>query len=415
MIDRRRRPALLAVLGLVAAAGLGAQAETVTIRADHVLDGRGGRRDVPVVIVVRDGRIFSIEPEGGQRAAVSYDLSGRTVLPGLIDAHAHVAWTFNAEGRLHTEKDGEPADATALARAANLWATLSAGFTTVQSPGSPEDRFLREAVAKRGLPGPRILTSLEPLDDARIPPEKLREIVRQRKAEGADLIKIFASKSIREGGAQTMSQEQLDAACGEAKRLDLRTLVHAHSPESMRAASQAGCTQVEHGIFATAEALAVLAARGTYFDPQCCLVFRNYLDNKPRFLGIGNYTEDGFAAMERGLALAPQTFKRALATQGLNVVFGTDAVAGADGRNAEELVCRVRDGGQSPSEAIISATSLAARAMGLEKEIGALAPGLAADIVAVDGDPLHDVTALTRVVFVMRGGTVYRNVAGAAR
>jgi imidazolonepropionase-like amidohydrolase len=409
MDHRKPRPALLAGLALAAAASLGAQAGTVTIRADHVLDGRGGRRDVPVVIVVREGRIVSIEPERGSRAPVSYDLSGRTVLPGLIDAHAHVAWTFNAEGRLHTEKDGEPPEATALARAANLWTTLVAGFTTVQSPGSPEDRFLKDAVARRGLPGPRILTSLEPLDDARVPPDRLRELVRQRQAEGADLIKIFASKSIREGGAQTMSREQLDAACGEATRLGLRTLVHAHSPESMMAAALAGCTQVEHGIFATSEALAVLAERGTYFDPQCCLVFRNYLDNKPRFLGIGNYTEEGFAAMQRGLSLAPETFKRALATPGLKVVFGTDAVAGADGRNAEELVCRVRDGGQPPSDAIVSATSLAARAMGLEKEIGSLAPGLSADIVAVDGDPLRDVTALSRVVFVMKGGIVYRN------
>jgi imidazolonepropionase-like amidohydrolase len=119
--------------------------------------------------------------------------------------------------------------------------------------------------------------------------------------------------------------------------------------------------------------------------------------------------------MERGLALAPQTFQRALATKGLNVVFGTDAVAGADGRNAEELVCRVRDGGQPPSDAIVSATSLGARAMGLEKEIGALASGLAADIIAVDGDPLRDITALTRVVFVMKAGTVYRNTASTPR
>jgi len=414
-MNDRRRPALLAVLCLASALSLGAQAETVTIRADHVLDGRGGRRDVPVVIVVKDGRIVSIEPESGRRGPVSYDLSGRTVLPGLIDAHAHVAWTFNAEGRLHTEKDGEPAEATALARAANLWATLAAGFTTVQSPGSAEDRFLRDAVARRGLPGPRILTSLEPLDDARISPDRLRELVRERKAEGADLIKIFASKSIREGGAQTMSQEQLDAACGEAKRLGLRTLVHAHSPESMKAAALAGCTQVEHGIFATPEVLALLAQTGTYFDPQCCLVFRNYLDNKARFLGIGNYTEEGFAAMERALPLASAMFRRAIATPGLKIVFGTDAVAGADGHNAEELVCRVRDGGQAPADAVVSATSLAARAMGLESSLGALAPGLQADIIAVEGDPLRDVASLTRVVFVMRSGTVYRNLAAAGR
>jgi imidazolonepropionase-like amidohydrolase len=411
---KRTRSISIALL-LAGAASAGAQQAAVTIRADRLLDGRGGRLDGPVVVTVRDGKILSIQPGGQARGTVSHDLTGRTVLPGLIDLHAHLGWTLNAEGRLHTENDGEGAAQTALAQAANAWATLQAGFTTVQSPGSASEKDLRDAIARRGLPGPRVLTSLEPLADARETPEKLREAVRQRKAEGADLIKIFASKSIREGGAQTMSQEQLEAACSEAKSLGLRTLVHAHSPESMRAAALAGCTQVEHGIFATKEALETLAARGTYFDPQCRLVFRNYLDNKARFLGIGNYTEEGFAAMERALPLAVATFKQAVATKGLQVVFGTDAVAGAHGQNADDLVCRVQSGGQSPRDAIVSATSLAARSMGLEGSIGTVAPGLQADLIAVDGDPERDITALTRIVFVMRTGTVYRNTAAPAR
>lgn len=403
----------LTFLVLCAAASVPAQPAAITIRADHLLDGRGGRVDRPILITVRDGRIVSVEPDRAG-ATVSYDLSGRTVLPGLIDLHVHLAWTFNAEGRLHTENDGEGEAATALAQAANAWATLSAGFTTVQNPGSASDRDLRDAIEKRGLPGPRMLTSLEPLADAGQTPEKLRETVRTRKAEGADFIKIFASKSIREGGAQTFSQEQLDAACGEAKSLGLRTLVHAHSPESMRAAALAGCTQVEHGIFATEDVLALLASRGTYFDPQCSLVFRNYLDNRARFAGIGNYTDEGFAAMERALPLATATFRKALATKGLLVVYGTDAVAGAHGKNALDLVCRVREGGQAPQDAIVSATSLAARSLGLEKEIGALAPGWRADLIAVEGDPAKDMAALSRVVFVMKAGTVYRT-AGAQR
>ena len=400
-----------APLLLAAAAAVGASPATVTIRADRVLDGRGGRIERPVVVTVEGGKIVSIEPEAKAPAHVDFDLTGRTVLPGLIDLHAHLAWTFNAKGRLHTDEDGESAGETALAQAANAWATLQAGFTTVQSPGSRDDVALREAIEKRGLPGPRLLTSLEPLEDAGQTPEALREAVRRRRAEGADLIKIFASKSIREGGAQTMSLEQLQAACGEAKRLGLRTLVHAHSPDSMKAAALAGCTQVEHGIFATPEALRLLAERSTYFDPQCCLVFRNYLDNWPRFFGIGNYTEEGLAAMQRGLTLAVATFRRAIATPGLRVVFGTDAVAGADGRNAEELVCRVRHGGQAPGDAIVSATSLAARSLGLEGSIGALAPGMQADLIAVDGNPLEEIGAVLRVVFVMKNGMVYRNAA----
>ena len=390
-----------------AALALG-QTSPLTIRADHLLDGRGGRVDRPVVITVRDGRIVSIEPErrGGPRASI--DLTGRTVMPGLIDTHVHLAWTLNSKGRLHTDDDGETPARTALAQAANAWETLRAGFTTVQCVGSESEKDLRDAIERGALPGPRIRTSLEPIADARSTPEELREIVRRRKAEGADLVKIFASKSIREGGTQTLSREQLEAACGEAKALGLRTLVHAHSSASMRAASLAGCTQVEHGVFADDETLAELARHGTYFDPQVCLVFRNYLDHRERFLGIGNYNEEGFLAMEKALPLAAQAFRKALATSGLKVVFGTDAVAGAHGHNADELVCRVRIGGQSPRDAIVSATSLAAESLGEAREIGALAPGMRADVVAVEGDPYRDIAAVSRVVFVMRGGAVVR-------
>jgi imidazolonepropionase-like amidohydrolase len=297
----------------------------------------------------------------------------------------------------------------ALAIAGNAWETLRAGVTTIQSPGSPEDRDLRDAIARGTLPGPRILTSLAPLTERSGTPEQLRALVRERKEQGAELIKLFASRSIREGGAQTMTDAQLAAACGEARSVGLRTLVHAHSAESMMAAVRAGCSQVEHGVFATDEVLRAMAERGVYFGPHVCLVFRNYLDNRARYQGIGNYNDEGFASMERALPTAAAAFRRALATPGLHVVFGTDAVAGAHGRNVEELVCRVRDGGQRPMDAIVSATSLAARALGLQDRIGAIAPGLEADLIAVDGDPSTDITALRRVRFVMKGGRVYRH------
>jgi imidazolonepropionase-like amidohydrolase len=346
--------------------------------------------------------------DGPTPAAPIYDLSAYTVLPGLIDAHDHLAWHFNAAGKLHTPSDGETPAQGALAMAVNAWATLAAGITTAQSPGSPEDADLRAAI-RQGLPGPRLLTSLEPLDQTSGNPDELRAKVRERKQAGADLIKLFASKSIRDGGARTMTDAQLEAACGEARALGLRTLVHAHSAESMAAAARAGCTQVEHGVFADEATLALLAARGTYFDPQCGLVFRNYLDNRAHYLGIGNYSEAGFAAMESAMPTAVGAVRKALATPGLKVVFGTDAVAGAHGRNVEELVCRVAQAGQTPMDAVVSATSRGAEALGLETQIGAIAPGLQADLIAVDGDPSRDVTALRRVVFVMRGGRVYRN------
>jgi imidazolonepropionase-like amidohydrolase len=404
------------LLFVLSAAFSFSQTPPVAIRADRLFDGRR-MASAPVRIILEGGKIVRVEAEGATqgRPGPAYDLTGLTVLPGLIDSHAHLVWHFNASGKLHTETDGETAAQSALPAAGNAWATLRAGFTTVQSPGSPEDKDLRDAIASGAVPGPRILTSLEPLTEKDGDPEKLRQLVKERAQSGADLIKLFASKSIREGGAQTMSSEQLAAACGQARALGLRTLVHAHSPESMRAAVEAGCTQIEHGIFATADVLALMAKRRTYLDPQCGLVFHNYLDNRAKYFGIGNYNAEGFAAMEKAVPLAIETFRRALATPGLKIVFGTDAVAGAHGRNAEELVCRVREAGQKPEEALASATSLAAEALGLSDRIGRIAPGLDADLIAVDGDPTKDITALQRVVFVMKGGVVYGNLPRSVR
>jgi imidazolonepropionase-like amidohydrolase len=205
-----------------------------------------------------------------------------------------------------------------------------------------------------------------------------------------------------------MTDAQLQAACGEANAQGLRTLVHAHSPESIKAAVLAGCTQIEHGNFATDEVLTLMAERGTYFDPNVGLVLQNYLENKAKFLGIGNYTEEGFAAMEKSIPVVIDMFKHALRTPKLKIVYGTDAVAGAHGRNIEEAIVRVNAGGQKPMDAIVSLTSLSAEALRMKDTIGAIAPGLQADLVAVDGDPTTDITALRRVVFVMKGGQIYR-------
>src|SRR5260221_4377899 len=184
-----------------------------------------------------------------------------------------------------------------------------AGFTTSASRCGEADLPRRDAIARGVIPGQRILTSLEPLVDPELTPDSIRALVRHRRLDGADFVKIFASASIREGGRQTWSDEQLKAACGEAKAIGLRTMVHAHSPESMRAATQAGCTQIEHGVFATQDLLGLMAPHGTAFDPQCSLVFRNYLDNRPKYEGIGNYNTTGVAAMERALPSAASVLR----------------------------------------------------------------------------------------------------------
>jgi imidazolonepropionase-like amidohydrolase len=407
MTARRFLVALLLFVGVPAS--LRAQEPVTVIRAARVLDGAG--RTIPnATVVVRGSRIVAIGPNAAIPAGARvYDLSMLTVLPGIIDAHDHLAWHFNPQGRYHGGKDdGETESEGAKAIAGNANATLQAGITTAQSLGSPEDKALRASIASGQIPGPRLLTSLVPLTE-RSPADSLRLLVQRRKEQGADVIKLFASKSIREGGTQTMTDEQLVAACGEAKSVGLRSVVHAHSAESMRAAAMAGCSQIEHGVFATTDVLKLLAERKVYFDPQVCLVFRNYLDNRAKYNGIGNYNDSGFASMERALPLAAKAFKQAIATPGLDVVYGTDAVAGAHGRNVEELICRVHDGGQKPMDAIISATSLNARAMGMADSLGTIAVGKLADLIAVDGDPSRDIEALRRVRFVMKNGQVYRN------
>ena len=382
-----------------------ARTSPVTIRADRVLDGRG-RIIAGGSVVVNGDKITAVNASGG--GAATYDLRGLTLLPGLIDAHAHLTWYFNRQGRYHTNGDGDTPVQSMLSTAANAYATLMAGVTTIQSPGSTEDKDLREWIAAGQIPGPRVITSLSGITQSRLSADSLRATVRRRKADGADVIKIFASGSIRDGGQQTMTDEQMKAMCGESKELGLRTMVHAHSAASIKASVLAGCDQIEHGVFADDEALKLMAERRVYFDPQICLVFTNYLDNRAKYEGIGNYNQEGFAAMEKALPIASEMYGRALKTPGLKIVFGTDAVAGAHGRNVEELVCRVK-AGQSPIDAITSATSLGAEALRMEKEIGSIAPGLQADLIAVEGDPTKDITALRRVKFVMKGGRVYKN------
>ncbi len=391
----------IALLALILSGASGQEPRPVVLKAAIVLDGRG-----QVIrntnIVVEGSKILRI---GGTlpRGAITYDLTGLTVTPGWIDTHSHVMYHF-VNGRLSGR--GEPPEQGVLYGVENAILTANAGFTTIQSPGSPEDKYLRDAIERGIIPGPRILTSLQPLTENSGPPEKIRELVRERKQQGADFIKIFASKSIREGGAQTMTDEQIQAACGEAKALGLRTIVHAHSAQSAKAATLAGCTSIEHGAYVTDEVFDLMAQRGTYYDPNIGLVLQNYLENKAKFLGIGNYNEEGFAFMEKGVGIVLDTFKKALKHKGLKIIYGTDAVAGAHGRNYEEYIVRVRDGGQNPMDALISATSLSAQSLNLQDKIGAIAPGLQADIVGFDGDPLRDVTAARRAVFVMKGGRV---------
>ena len=403
---RIQRVILLLAAVWTAMAPAGVAADRLVIRAPRLIDGRGHVL-YNAAVVLEGGKVAAID-EHPQRADI--DLADATLMPGGIDTHVHIGWHFDADGRSHDDETDrrETLAESALFAAENAYRTLTGGITTVQSLGAPIDKPLRDAIARGVLPGPRILTAILPLSDEKLSVDALRAQVDKAKDEGADVIKVFASQSIRTGGGPTLSQEQLDAICAEAKKRGLRVAVHAHGPESVTRAVRAGCNSIEHGALIGQPELDLMAAHGTYFDPNTDLVFRNYFENKAHFLGIGNYTAEGFAAMEKAVPRVLQVFRQGLKTPGLKMVFGTDAVAGAHGRNFQELEYRVRVGGQAPMAAITSATSLAAESLGLGDRVGTVAPGYEADLIAVAGDPLADIGAFEHVVLVVKGGRVIR-------
>jgi imidazolonepropionase-like amidohydrolase len=382
-----------------------AQDGPIVLKATTVLDGKGGViRNT--AIVVDGSKIVRIDPNA---RGTTLDLSGLTVMPGWIDTHIHSGSGFDRKTGKAFPRDAPPEEQM-LYEMENLYRTLMGGFTTVQSLGSARRDLQAKAWIEEGrLPGPRLLTSLRSVSENTGDPAKIREFVRQVVADGADVIKVLATASIRDGGAPTMTFEQVQAACDEARRLKRRTAVHAQSPEGAIWAVRAGCTQVEHGARLSNEAIDMMAKAGTYFDPNNGLLFHNYFEHKQRFLGISNWTEEGYAHMEKARPEGWMWFRRAI-EKGVKIVFGTDAVPGAHGRNAEELIFRVKDGGQKPMDALVSAQSLAAESLWMPSQIGTIAQGFEADIIAVEGDPLQDIAAVRRVVFVMKGGRIYKNL-----
>jgi imidazolonepropionase-like amidohydrolase len=381
------------------AAAVSAQSPPRTVVAiGTALDGRGGVLH-DTRLVIEGGRIAAIDPDA---APIDIDLRSRVLMPGWIDTHVHLNWHF--DDRHVSVAGGEPVEQSAVFTAENAWITLQGGFTTVQSVGAAIEGVVRDRVERGRLPGPRILTSLRQIQDRSGDADQLRALVRQTKQEGADVIKLFATSGLGAGGDQTMTDAQIQAVCSEAKAAGLRSVVHAIGDPGAKAAVLAGCTSIEHGTFISNETLDLMAARGTYFDPNL-LVLHNYLDNGA---GFPTFTTQTLQTIEKGIAPTADALRRARARH-VKIVFGTDAVAGAHGRNAEEFVYRVREAGETPANVLISATSLSAEALGLGDRIGAIAIGFEADLVATEGNPLDDITAVRRVRFVMKRGQVYRN------
>lgn len=381
-----------------------AAADSVTlIHAATLLDGRGGTTR-NAWVVVRGNRIERVSTSPIKIAnARIIELGNATLLPGLIDGHTHPGWYVDKKGKRNSPRNGDTPAEAALAQAGNVYATLMAGFTTIQSLGGAEDLYLRDATTRGVIPGPRILTSITQINNVRSTPDSLRAQVRRLKEQGADVIKLFASAGLGSGGAQTFSDEQIAAICSEAKLVGLRSVVHAISAASVRASVLGGCTQIEHGMFVTDAELKLMAEHGTIFDPQVCLVLQNYVDHPDAY----SFTDSTLKPLKDAMPIATAMFTRAIKVPGLKIVFGTDAVALAHGRNAEELVCRVK-AGQSAMDAIVSATSASANALGLGDRIGSVVAGYDADLIATDGNPSRDISATSRIVFVMRSGVRYR-------
>ena len=399
-----RAATLFLLLGMIGMSQLAEAQNRVVIAASTALDGKGNVLH-DTRIVVSSSKIVAIDREA---SPIDYDLRGLTVMPGWIDAHVHITSSFGPDGKNAGMGAGTPE--AAYRTAANAYATLLGGFTTIQSMDGGV--ALRDAAARGGLPTPRIVSIVEPLvgrGEQTGTPDEVRDFVRKQREAGADFLKIYASGGMRQT-AQTIPQAALDAACDEARKVGLRALVHANY-DAVHGAIAAGCTQIEHGLGATDADLHAMAEKGIYFDPQAGQLIQNYLDNRARYAGTPFFpkTPQEFEPMKELLPITHEVIQRARRIPGLKIVFGTDALAGMHGHNAEDLINRVVEGGIAPMDALVSANSLAAEAMKMADQIGTLAPGLEADVIALDGDPLKDITAVRRVVFLMKGGVIYKN------
>ncbi|HEX8481280.1 MAG TPA: amidohydrolase family protein [Allosphingosinicella sp.] len=414
---------LLACLSLLTAAP--ASAETVVVHAGRLIADASRPAAGPSTITVTDGRITSVAsglnpPPAGARLV---DLSTKTVLPGLIDMHVHLSGDPGGDFR---DEAVDPHEWATLVGAKNARITALAGFTTVRDLGSPPlvGFALRRATAEGIIPGPRILASgpaisiigghgdvsgFRPeviralgVDNTCTGPEQCAARVREFSRAGADVIKITATGGVLSQQARGLGQHftdpEMKAIVDTAHGLGLKVAAHAHSARGIEAAARAGVDSIEHGTFADAKAISAMKAAGSSLVPTL-MAFTGIRER----LGKGIFTPVVEVKVRETLSEVGKAARAARAA-GVPVVFGTDSAVFEHGRNAEELALLVELAGMSPAEAIASATTGAARLLGMEREVGRIAPGFSADLIAVDGDPLRDVRVLERVGFVMVRG-----------
>jgi imidazolonepropionase-like amidohydrolase len=398
-----------------------APAQTTAVRAARMLDVESGRMVTNAVVVIEQGRISRIGGDVPTGASV-INLGDVTLLPGLMDAHTHLG--YDLEGDWVNQPVKETAADVALRGARNARRTLLAGFTTVRDVGSTgfADVSLMRAIEHGFVEGPRIIPAAHalgitgghcdvtgfapgmaetgPEQGIADGPDQVLRALRYQVKHGARVIKICATAGVLsfEGpvGAQQFSDEEMRAIVEEAARHGLRVAAHAHGTEGIKAAVRAGVASIEHGSLLDDEAIALMRERGTYLVPTSYLAGAISLEQLPPPIR---------AKAEYVLPRARESLRQAIGA-GVKIAFGTDAGVFPHGQNAREFAVLVAQG-MTPLEAIQSATLATADLLDVDDR-GRIAEGQLADIIAVRGNPLEDVTVLEHVVFVMKGGEIYK-------
>ncbi len=424
-----------AVMGAVAICCLGfvGSAQTprnVVVHAGHVLDVKTGKMLTDQTLVIQDGRIVSVGASADAKIpadAMRIDLPDATVLPGLIDAHTHLTM----DPKFGYERLASSLPREALTGAKNARLTLLAGFTTVRNVGARgfSDVALRDAINAGEVPGPRLLVSGPPLsitgghcDNNMLPSEyhatsdgvadgvvEVQHKVRENIKYGADLIKVCATGGVLSLGDNPQHSqytvEEMKAIVADAHRLGRKVAAHAHGAEGIRWAAEAGVDSIEHGSYIDDAGIAAMKERGTYLVPT--LYLGDWMiDNA----GLTRLPPPLLAKARDVIPAARKNIAHAFAS-GVKVALGTDAAVYPHGLNGHEFAVMVKLG-LTPLQSIQAGTINAADLLGWAGKVGTLEPGAWADIVAVDGDPLKDVTILERVKFVMKGGEVVKNEYG---
>jgi len=429
--------ALLPAGALAQAPVQSADTGTIVLRAARLIDGTGAAPVANPVVVVRGGRIVSVERAGsGPAGARVLDLGDATLMPGFIDAHVHLIGRQLADPRQDNSAVRDFPAFGAIVGAENARRTLMAGFTSVRNVGAPnfDDMALRQAIEEGYVPGPRMQSAghaigmtgghcdvngfrpgvmeSDPREGIADGPEQIRAAVRYQVKYGADVIKTCATGGVlSEGdavGVLQLTYDELKAMVDEASKLERKVAAHAHGTEGIEVAVRAGVSSIEHGSFLDEEGARLMAQKGVYLVPT--LMAGETVERAAqsgRLTGLrAEKARAAAAAMRNGIKLARAA--------GVPIALGTDAGVGAHGANARELSLMTTWGGFTPMQAIVAATSSAAKLLGWDARLGTIAAGKLADIIAVPGDPLTDIGATERVSFVMKDGRVWKNTRQAA-